>query len=210
MADRLASYSDIQDYLKDGASISSESDKGTALGMALDKVSRRMMTYILKGPTYTLRQYTSDGVSGPTEFYGVEHYGLHKRNLIRLARPFNLVSVTAVIDNGTTLDSSQWVLDPRVGTIHRLTGRFAGFPQAVQVIYTSGWPTTGAGDMTKLAVPDDLTEGCCKQVTYEFTRREPGGVPVGATTISRPDGSVVTKAGVWLDDVLDTMKQYRR
>lgn len=210
MADRLASYSDIQTYLKDGASIDSSSEKGSALGMALDKVSRRMMTYILKGPTYTLRQYTSDGTSGPTEFYGVEHYGLSKRNLIRLARPFNLVSVTSVIDNGTTLDSTQWVADYRVGTIYRLTGRFFGYPQAVQVIYTSGWPVTGGGDTQKLAVPDDLTEACCKQCSYEFTAREPGGVPVGATTVSRPDGSIVVPAQNWLPAVLDTMKQYRR
>ena len=206
----LASYSDFQGYCKDGASIPSTSEKGSAIVGLLKRTSRRMATYILKGTTYSLAQSTSDGVSGAIERYGVEHYGAHKRNLIRLYRPFNLTAVTSVIDGDTVLTTDYFNVDYRVGAIYRISGRFQCYPLAVQVIYTAGWAPMGAGDTLKLCVPDDLTDACLKQSAYEFSKREPGGVPVGATTISRPDGSVVIKAQAWIDDVLDAMNQYRR
>lgn len=210
MSDLLASYADFQTYIKDGKTISSNSEKGAAIVGLLARTSRRMETYILKSSVYSLGQYTSDGISGPTEFYGVEHYGLHKRNLIRLARPFNLVSVTSIIDGDTTLTTDYFNVDYRTGTIYRTTGRFKCYQLAVQVIYTAGWAVIGSGDTLKIGVPDDLTDACLKQSAYEFSVREPGGVPVGASTISRPDGSIVVQPKNWLPDVLDAMKQYRR
>jgi hypothetical protein len=210
MADRLAAYTDFQAFMKNAAGVDSTSEKGTAIGQALDGVSRRMATFITKSPTLGLAQLTSDGVSAPTEFYGTEHYGKHKRNLIRLMRPFNLVSVASINDNGTFLTSDQFVVDYRFGAIRRIVGMFFCQPLAVQVIYTAGYAFAGSGDTLALQVPEDLRNACLKQAAYEFTVREPGGVPVGATTISRPDGSIVVPTQNWLPDVLDVMRQYRR
>lgn len=210
MADRLASYKNFQDFAKGASNIQASDERGLAIGRMLDGISRRMENYILKGPTYSLKQAASDGTNSPLEYYGTEHYGLHKRNLIRLNRPFNFTAVTSIVDNGTTLTADQFYADYRVGTIHRIVGKFYSQPGAVQVVYTSGFPVTGAGDQQKLAVPDDLTNACLLQAQFEFDRREPGNVPPGATTVSRPDGSIVIKAQAFLDEVQDVLDAWRR
>jgi len=206
---RLASFENVQTALKGGGDIQSSDEQGTRIQQFLDGISRRMMTYILKSAQFSLAQSTSDGSSGPLEYYGTEQYGLHKRNLIRLYRPLNLTAVTAVIDDGNTLTSDQYYVDYRVGSIRRIVGRFYPYSGAVQVIYTAGYAAIGAGDTLALQVPFDLRDACVKQTIYVFTASEPGGVPVGATTISRSDGSVVVPSVDWLPDVKQVMDQYR-
>ena len=210
MADLLASFQDFQDFAKDASKISSSSEKGVAIVKLLASVSRRMMTYVLKSNNYSLKQLASDGLNSPSEFYGIEHYGKDRRNIIRLYRPFNVTSITSVIDNGSVLTSDYYYVDYQNGIINRLRGKFYPYPGAVQVVYTAGFPVNGDGDTQKICVPEDLQVACLTQANYEFTEREPGGVPAGAQTVSRPDGSIVIKPQAWLDRVKDVLDSWKK
>ena len=195
--------------MKGGDQITSGSEKYQALNYALDSVSRRMATYILKSPNIRMIQYTSDGIAGPREFYGIEHYGRDKRNQIRLKRT-PVAAIVSITDNDTLLTSDQYVVYHDAGIIYRNVGKFFRQYRAVQVVYTAGYPSNGLnGDALALVVPEDLRDACSAQVTYEFFKREPGGIPPGATTISRPDGSVLVPLQPWLDTVKDVMQYYR-
>jgi hypothetical protein len=207
---RLASFNDLAAFMKGGAEIAPGSEQYTAANYILDGVSRRMANYILRSNFYSFSQVTSDGISSALEFYGTEHYGWHDRSIIRLHR-FPLVSVSSIIDNQSSVDSTQYVLDYEESTIMRIVGKFYRQRKAVQVIYTAGFAATGAGDSGKLNVYEDLRNACLLQAKYEYSRWQPGGVPpAGATTISRPDGSIIVPAQAWLTEVKDVMDGYRR
>jgi hypothetical protein len=209
MADRLASYKDFSVFMKGAASLAPQGEDYNAVNQALDGISRRMASFILKSPNLRLAQLTSDGKSAPLETFGTEHYGRHARNIIVLPRP-NLVAITSINDNGTILDAVQYNVDYRIGVIYRTNGKFYCLPKCVQVVYTAGWPLNGkTGDNLALCVPEDLRNACLAQLAFEYTRRQPGGVPFGAQTVSRPDGSLVIKAQAWLDDVEDVMEKYQ-
>ena len=79
MADRLASYADVQTTMKGGGDVDPTSEKGTRLGKNRESVSARMMKNILRSSFYSLALSTSDGSSSPTEKYGSEHYGNRRR-----------------------------------------------------------------------------------------------------------------------------------
>lgn len=207
---RLASFQDFCNFAKGAQNLSSQDERGVAVGMMLDGLGVRIANYILKSTQFPLYQYASDGVSGAAEFYGIEHYGKHKRNLIRLFRPFNIASITSVTDNQTLLTSDLYSLDPKNGSLWRLNGMFYPQPLAVQVVYTAGYPAIGAGNTAKLGVPSDLNIACLQQAQFEFNAREPGGVPVGANTISRSDGSIVIQPQNWIKSVQNILDQYRR
>jgi hypothetical protein len=210
VADRLASFNDLASFMRGGSEIVPETEQYTAANLILDGVSRRMATYILRSQFYRLAQTTSDGISSALEFYGTEHYGWHDRLIIRLHR-FPLISITSLIDNETPLDSTYYQLDYEESTIMRVVGKFYRQRKAVQVIYTAGFAATGSGDTAALVVPEDLRNACLLQTKYEYSRWQPGGVPpAGATTISRPDGSIIVPAQTWLTEVKDVLDSYRR
>lgn len=209
MADRLASFNDFASFVKGGDQIKPQTEMYAAVNLMADGVSRRMATYIFKSPNLRLAQLTSDGISSPTEFFGTEHYGRHARNIITLPRP-NLVVVSSINDNGTLLNAVQYNVDYRVGIIYRTNGKFYALPKCVQVVYTAGYASNGqSGDSLALSVPEDLRNACLAQMAYEYSRYQPGGIPFGAQTVSRPDGSIVIKAQPWLDDVEDVMQKYQ-
>lgn len=212
MAYRLASYAYLQSFMKSLDKVSSSDEKGVALGHLLDSVSSRMSKYIYRSGVYSLAQGTSDGTSSPLENYGIEHYGNWKRNIIRLKRFLGLVSITSVVDNGVgqAVDASEYNVDYANAIIYRNVGSFSSLFGAVQVIYASGYPLTGAGDTACLQAPDDLQAACAEQVAYEFTKREPGGVPIGASTVSRPDGSLSVTLTPWTKMAADVLDSYRR
>lgn len=197
--------------MQGGSDISPESEQYTALNYILDGVSRRMATYLLRSPYYRLAATTSDGINSQLEFYGTEHYGWHDRSTIRLHR-FPLIAVTSIFDNQTSIDATQYQLDYEESTIMRVVGKFYRQRKAVQVVYTAGFSPNGqSGDAACLAVPEDLRNAFLLQVKYEYSRWQPGGIPpAGATTISRPDGSVIVPAQPWLNEVKDVMDGYRR
>ena len=97
------------------------------------------------------------------------------------------------------------MVDPENAILTRIVGWFYPIPRSVQVIYTAGFPVAGAGVTQAIQVPEDLNEGCCLQSAYEFAEAEPGFIPAGATTVSRPDGSVVVPAQKWLTRVQDIL-----
>jgi hypothetical protein len=209
MADRLASFSDFANFIKGGSSIKPDSEMYTAVNLMIDGISRRIASFILKSTQLRLAQLTSDGLSAPIERFGTDDYGLHKRNTIILPRG-PVVVVSSVNDNGTLLAASDYNVDYRRGIIYRVNGRFFCLPQCVQVIYTAGFPFNGkSGDDLALVVPEDLRNASLAQEAYEYSRYQPGGIPFGAQTVSRPDGSIVIKAQPWLDDVEDVLEKYQ-
>ena len=210
MTDRLASYTDFISLMKGGSSISPNSEEYTAANMILDGVSTRMAGYIFKSPFYRLAQLTSDGISSPTEFYGTEHYGLHGRNVIRLKRA-PVQAILSIIDNTVLLTADQYQVDYNAAIIYRNVGRFYRQRKIVQVIYTAGYASNGNSNADGLAldVPDDLRNACIQQSVHEFSQWAPGGVPLGVTTVSRPDGSMVFTPVTWLIPVKDVLDKYR-
>lgn len=211
MADRLASYNDLVAYMQGAADIAPKSAQYNALQYILDGVARRMATFILRSPYFRLAQVTSDGISSALEYYGTEHYGRHDRSIIRLHR-FPLVSITSIFDNQSSIDSSYYQLDYEEATIFRIVGKWYKAPKAVQIIYTAGFaPNNLSGDAAALVVPEDLRNEYLRQCKYEYSRWQPGSLPPeGATTISRPDGSIIVPAQPWLASTKDVMDGYRR
>lgn len=215
MADRIASYDALQQFMKGGSAIADNSEDSQALNQILDGVSSRIAKFILRSTVYRLAQLASDGVNSPLELYGTEHYGHTDRNVIRLNRHCNFVAITSIIDNvqvggGNPVTSDAYNVDTVAAVIYRRSGMFYPYPKCTQVIYTSGYPATGAADTACLQVPEDLRNACMLQCQFEFNERQPGGVPAGATTIARPDGSLVIPAQEWLPRVLDVLLDYRK
>jgi len=63
-------------------------------------------------------------------------------------------------------------------------------------------------DRSAIDVPVDLRNACLAQVTFEFAKREPGGALYGATSIARPDGSVIYAVPDWLPEVKRVLLRY--
>jgi hypothetical protein len=205
---RLVSLQDVKDYMKGGAALTGEAEK--ALKLILDKISQVLQDEILGSPAYSLKQATSNGTDSPVERYGTEHYGLHRRDTIRLAR-FPVVTVLTVDDDGSILPAASYQVDTAAAILRLVTGAFSAVPYAVKVNYTAGYLEAGTTDATKaLAVPDDLKWAALQQVVYEFTRREPGSMALGATSVVRPDGSMIVNSAAFLPEVKATLARYRR
>lgn len=208
MAERLASVKNVQDYLKGGAGIVPATEQYTALVVILEGLSRAMMTEILGSPQRSLKQASA------VERYGNEHYGRHRRDRIRLRR-FPVVSISSVDDDGDVLDASEYRTNAEAAILYRLSGKFTDEPLAVQVTYVAGYAETGSeaapqNNTLSLAVPADLRNACLEQLKHLWSEREPGGAISGATTISRPDGSVVFESVRWLKSVAAVLKSYKR
>lgn len=189
VTDRLASMANTLAFIKGGAGLASGSESFNAISLILDAASKAIENYCLPSSAFNWLQQTW------TETFGVDHYGRGMRNQIRLSvTPVN--SITSVTDNlpigGNLLDSSEYVVNPKSGILWRIHGKFYCGPEAVQVVYNAGYAPTGAGDTYCLAVPADLAMGCMEQVAYEFSLRQPGGSFYGVSSLSRPDGSMVS------------------
>lgn len=205
--DRLASYNDVKAFLKGGEDIPAQSEKYNALQYILDGVSRKIETYCLRSVVSSWLQQTF------TELYGIEHYGRHSRDTIRLKNT-PVVSITSVTDNmpagASVVDPSEYTTEPNAGIIYRVVGKFYCAPLAVQVIYVAGYAATGLGDTYAIQVPVDVRNACLEQVAYELSLREPGGPLYGVDSISRPDGSIVQKTTDLLSSVKFALEPYRR
>jgi len=188
---RLASFNSLLAFLKGGkTAITPAAESYAALQTILDSASAAIGNYCLPSTFLSLLQQSV------TETFGIEHYGRHARNQIRLGLP-PIASVASVTDNlplgGSLLDPSEYVVDPRSGILTRIHGKFYCGPQAVQVVYTGGYAPNGqTGDDYALNVPNDLAMAALEQAAYEFSLREPGGAFYGVSSMSRPDGSLVS------------------
>lgn len=211
MSIRLASVSDVLAFMKGGAGIGADAEKKAALEIILDDVSDRIQNEIIDSCGFSLLQSTSDGVSGPIELYGTETYGRGKRNTILLRR-FPVVSVASITDetSNRVYDSSTYRIDPNAAIIYLQVGCFPDAPMAVKVVYTAGYAEIGSDDQRALAVPGYLRSAVLAQVQFEFSRREPGGAPIGSNTITRPDGSMVTEGGGLLREVQRAIARFKQ
>lgn len=195
-------------FLKGGtAGIVDGSESSTALNLLLDAASRAIENYCLPSPYFNWLQQSW------TETFGIEDYGRGSRNRIRLSVA-PVASITSVTDNlplgGSLLDSSEYVVNPNSGVLSRIHGKFYCGPQAVQVAYVAGYAPTGTGDTYCLTVPADIAMACLMQVAYEFSLRQPGGPFYGISSLSRPDGSLVSAvANGLLSEVKAKLAQYR-
>jgi hypothetical protein len=212
MSIRLASISEVKDFLKGGTTIPQNSEKQNALEIILDDVSDRIQNEIVNSCGFGLLQSTSDGTSGPQEFYGSEHYGHGpRRDKIRLKR-FPVASVASLTDSifNRLYSPNNYVVDPAAAMIYLRIGSFPDAPLAMQVVYTAGYAETGGDQTRKLAVPGYLRSACLVQVAFEYSRREPGNAPIGANTVSRSDGSVVTEGGGLLKEVQRAIVRFKQ
>jgi hypothetical protein len=208
MGIRLASFADCTAFLKGGDGIAGDSEKNGLLNIILDGVSSAIETEII-GTSYSLLQSTSDGTSSPLEFFGTENYGKNKRNIIRFPR-FPVISVASVVDCNRLVDPSNYYVDPLNAILYLRNLSFSNAPRAVQVVYTAGFPEQGTDDQRKLIVPINLRNACLAQMAFEWSRATPGGVPFGASSISRPDGSVVIQGGGLLTEVQRVIQIYKK
>jgi hypothetical protein len=213
MSVRLASMQDLQSFMKGGAGIDQSGEKMAALEIILDDVSDAIQNEVIDSCGFSLLQSTSDGISAPLELYGSERYGRGKRNKILLRR-FPVISVASVIDttrNNYVFNVNHYSVDPNAAIIYlKYEHFFPDSPLAVQVVYTAGYAEIGSDATRKLAVPNYLRKATLAQCQFEFSRREPGSAPIGATTISRPDGSMVTEGGGLLKEVQQTIARFKQ
>jgi hypothetical protein len=212
MSIRLASMQELQTFMKGGIGIAQSDEKMSALEIILDDVSDRIQNEIIDSCGFSLLQATSDGISAPIELYGNERYGRGKRNKILLRR-FPIISVASVTDitRPYVYNTNHYVVDPNAAIVYlKYEHVFPDVPMGVQVVYTAGYAEIGSDITRKLAVPNYLRSATLAQCQFEFSRREPGSAPIGANTISRPDGSIVTEGGGLLKEVKTAIARFKQ
>lgn len=211
MSNRIASLNQAKAFLKGGETIAPDSEQGIAIVLILEGLTRTIETYLTRSESLSLLQVSA------AERYGNQPpprgYGRHNRNVVILRRK-PVASVTTVDDDGTAIDSDNYRVDSEAGILYRLRGKFSDSPLAVEITYTAGYAevydTVDDDNTRRLAVPLDIRNATLKQLAHEWSKREPGGAVYGATSVARPDGSVIFDSNVaWLRDVKATLDFYR-
>jgi hypothetical protein len=108
-------------------------------------------------------------------------------------------------------DSDYALINPAAGIVgFKWAGAWPQGDKALQVTYTGGYDPAPVDDEEPdedyVAIPADLEGAVCRQVVYEWRRRNDPGI----SSVSLPDGTInKMQVDEWMKDVVATLKRYR-